>query len=71
MPTTQPSGPGGRIRGIVDRSVAMALFRRLTGRRAPSGPTATAATILSEDEVAYRIGAADTRPARPVAPVTP
>ncbi len=65
-PTTLPRGLRGRLRDIVDRSIGMYLFRRLTGRPTRAEEWPQSPPILSADEVAYRIGAADRRPRRSV-----
>jgi hypothetical protein len=69
VPATQPSGLRGRVRGLVDRSIAMYLFRRLTGRDVDPTPPPVSSPLLSAGEVAYRIGAADARPPRRAATV--
>ena len=62
-----PAGPLEWLRDVVDRSIAMFMFRRLTGRPTEVADRRPFPPALSADEVAYRIRAPGAT-ARPVVP---
>lgn len=58
----QGTGPLTRLRGVVDRSIAMYVFRELTGHASTFSDDRPSPPMLDADEIAYRIGAATERP---------